>query len=228
MSTLEEKLARYVPDWSKPLLRPLLAIYRGTKSSSEKTVRRWHAPPLPKNKDGRVYIHLGCGRINAPGFINVDAVPLPHIHYVREVDDLSVFPKEYADLIYASHVLEHISHRKVAKVLKEWRRVLKRGGILRIGVPDFDRIIELYSAEGRDVSVIMGALMGGQDYDYNFHKTIFNRKYLTRLFKSVGFRKVRKWDPRKVELHSFEDWTSKPIEKGGKKYWASLNLEAVK
>jgi predicted SAM-dependent methyltransferase len=228
MSTLEAKLVRHVPDWAKPLLRPMLVIYRETRFALEKTVRRLHAPSLPQNEGGRVYIHLGCGRINATGFINVDAVPLPHVHYVQEVDDLSVFPNGYADLIYASHVLEHISHKKVAKVLKEWRRVLKGGGILRISVPDFDKVIKIYKSEGNAIQAIVGVLMGGQDYAYNFHKAAFNKKYLTRLFMSVGFRKVRGWDPERVKLHSFKDWASRSIEIRGRKYPISLNLEAVK
>ena len=225
MNTLEPKLAKYIPDWSKPILS---AIYRNAKFTLERIKRRLHPPPLPKNKNGKVYIHLGCGEINGPGFINVDAIPLPQVHYVHEVDDLSIFPNKYADLVYASHVLEHISHRDAPKVLKEWRRVLKEGGILRLSVPDFDKLIEVYSAGERDIQAIMCPLMGGQGYAYNFHKSVFNKKYLTEVLFSVGFKEVRKWDPEKVELHSFDDWASRPIETKGRKYLISLNIEGVK
>ena len=225
MNTLESKLAKYIPDWSKPILS---SIYRDAKLALERIKRRLHPQSLPKNSDGKVYIHIGCGEINAPGFINVDAIPLSHVHYVQEVEDLSIFPNKSADLIYASHVLEHVSHREVPKVLKEWRRVLKEGGILRLSVPDFDKLREVYSSEERDMKTIIMPLMGGQDYAYNFHKTVFNEKYLTELLLSVGFKEVRKWDPEKVELHSFEDWASRPIEIKGRKYLISLNIEAVK
>ena len=209
-------------------MRHMLVVYRDAKFILRKGKRRLHSPSPPKNINGKVYIHLGCGRINAPGFINVDAIGYPHVHYIQEVDDLSRFPNKYADLIYASHVLEHISHKHLSKVLSEWRRVLKGGGILRISVPDFDKLIEVYSSEDEDILAIMMPLMGGQDYSHNFHKTVFNRKYLTELFLSVGFRVVREWDPGKVELHAFEDWATRPIEIRGKKYPISLNLEGVK
>lgn len=225
MSAPKVKLAKYIPDWSKPILN---ATYRDAKLTLESLKRKLHPPLLPKNRDGKVRIHLGCGEINAPGFVNVDAIPFSHVHYIREVDDLRIFPNEYADLVYASHVLEHIGHRDVPKVLKEWRRVLKEEGILRLSVPDFDKLIGVYLAEERDIQAIIPPLMGGQNYTYNFHKTAFNEKYLTELLLSVGFKEVRKWNPEEVELHSFEDWASRPIEIKGEKYLISLNLEAVK
>jgi len=225
MKAIREKLVKYVPHWAKPILG---SIYRDGKLTLKRIKRRLRSPVFPKSKDGRVYIHLGCGEINAPGFINVDAIPLPHVHYVQDVEDLSIFPNEYADLVYASHILEHISHQKITKVLKEWHRILKRGGVLRLSVPDFDKLIAVYSAEEKDIQAIIMPLMGGQDYAYNFHKTVFNEKYLTGLLLSVQFREVREWDPEKVELHSFEDWASRPIEIGGRKYLISLNIEAVK
>lgn len=210
----------------KRIRRILSLIYRNTKLTFEELKREIHPPKYPPT--GKVYISLGCGEINAPGFINVDAVPYSHVHYVQEVDDLSIFPNKYADLIYASHVLEHISHKDLFKVLREWYRVLKYGGVLRLSVPDFDKLIEIYSSEEKDIRAIIMPLMGGQDYAYNFHKSVFNEKYLTELLLSVGFKEVRKWNPEKVELHSFDDWASRPIEIKGRKYPVSLNIEGVK
>ncbi len=218
-------MVKYMPNWSKPILS---SIYRNVKLDLERIKRRLHSPPIPKTENGKIYIHLGCGEINAPSFINVDAIPLSHVHHIREVEDLSIFPNNHADLIYASHVLEHISHIDVPKVLKEWRRVLKEGGILRLSVPDFDELINIYSSEERDIQAIIMPLMGGQDYAYNFHKTAFNEKYLAELLLSVGFKEVGKWDPEKVELHAFDDWASRPIDIKGRKYPISLNIEAVK
>lgn len=209
--------------------RILKIIYRNLRFTFAEEVRRELFPPkLPTNKDKKVYIHLGCGPINAPGFINVDIIPYSHVHYIQHVEDLSMFPENYADLIYASHVLEHISHNKISDVLREWYRVLKKDGILRISVPDFDKLIDVYLNEEKDIKTIIGPLMGGQDNPYNFHKSVFNEKYLKELLLDVGFREVRHWDPKTVELHSFEDWASKPIKPKEKAYLISLNIEAVK
>lgn len=40
------------------------------------------------------------------------------------------------DAIHARHVLQHFSHRQAPAVLKEWARVLRIGGSLRVAVPE--------------------------------------------------------------------------------------------
>lgn len=190
--------------------------------------RLFIVPNLPENPDGKILIHLGCGDVNSPEFINVDARSAPHIHYVRDVCDLSVFPDNYADLVYACHVLEHIRHNNLRKTLWEWRRILRPGGILRLSVPDFDALIDIYRACDNNIDGIAAPLMGGQDFAENIHYSVFNLKYISRFLTEAGFRSVREWDPNQVDYHDFEDWASKPIERNGKKYRVSLNVEAIK
>src|SRR5207249_3890671 len=92
-------------------------------------IREWfRGIPRASTPDGKLHLHLGCGIVNSPGFVNIDAIPMRHIHCVQAVDRLEKFRSGSADLIYASHVLEHISHRETLSVLQEWRRVLKPGG----------------------------------------------------------------------------------------------------
>ena len=184
-------------------------------------------PKLPYNPDGKIFIHLGCGDIASPEFINVDARSAPHVHYVRDVCDLSIFPDNYADLVYACHILEHIVPEKLVKVLWEWKRILKVGGILRISVPDFDKLLAVYEACDRDSESIRVLLMGYWD-GYNPHCMIFNYKYLSKMLCDVGFGDICKWAPQKVDHHNFEDWASRCILRRGKEFHISLNVEAVK
>ena len=185
-------------------------------------------PKLPKNKDGKVLIHLGCGPIDDSRWINVDLLYLPHIHYIQDITKLNNFPDDTADLIYACHVFEHISHRSLRDVLTEWRRVLKPGGILRLSVPDFDDIIKIYNSESGEIGSVVKPLMGGQDYAYNFHYSIFNKTYLSDLLKNAGFKEIQEWNPETAPYHNFNDWSSKLYPINGHEYRISLNLEAVK
>jgi predicted SAM-dependent methyltransferase len=186
------------------------------------------APVLPQNPDGKVFIHLGCGDIASPEFVNVDARPAPHVHYVCDVTDLSVFTDNSADLVYACHVLEHVPHRALKGTLWEWKRVLKPGGVLRLSVPDFDKIVHIYQSCGQDIKSILSCLMGGQEYKHNAHYSAFNHAYLAERLREVGFQEIRGWDPHTVENHDFEDWASRHIERGDTPFEVSLNVEAVK
>jgi predicted SAM-dependent methyltransferase len=193
-----------------------------------KLTRPFIRPRFPQLEDGSVYIHVGCGSINHPKFINIDGLPAPHIHYIRAIDDLSPFKDNSADLIYACHCLEHFPHTKVLSVLAEWFRVLKPGGILRLSVPDFDLLLNIYKENGSEVNTILNMLMGGQDYKYNFHMVIFNRKSIERLLRNTGFKEVLEWHPGSCELTTFDDYSNKKFLIGSKYYPVSLNIEAVK
>lgn len=173
-----------------------------------------------------VYLHLGCGVIDHPQFVNVDAYPHAHVHYVRPIDDLSPFADESVALIYGSHCLEHFPREDVPRVLTEWRRVLRAGGTLRLSVPDFDRIIEIYEQHGRDIGLVTRYLLGGQQDRYDFHHVAFTRGSLQALLEQAGFRAVREWTPGSDPLTTFPDWSARRVELNGKSHILSLNLEA--
>jgi len=69
--------------------------------------------------------------------------------------------------------------------------------------------------------------MGGQDYEFNFHKNTFNKEHLSSLLKEAGFKEIKEWDPKIASYHTFNDWSSKFITIKEKKYSISLNLEAI-
>ncbi len=184
---------------------------------------------FPSTPDGKRLLHIGCGDINDPAFINLDARPLPHVHFVRQdFSRLPMIPDNALDMVYMSHVLEHIPRGKLMQTLKEMERVLKPGGIIRISVPDFDCIVRLYEAADRDIRPITPALMGGQDYAFNFHYCVFNLAYLTDQLTRAGFTSVATWNPADCTHHDFEDWASRPIYFEETAFPISLNLEARK
>ncbi|NEP88475.1 MAG: methyltransferase domain-containing protein [Okeania sp. SIO2C2] len=152
-------------------------------------------PALQKLDNGAINLHVGCGSINHPKFINIDGLSGPHIHYISLIDNLAPLKDNSVDLIYGSHCLEHFSHCMVSQVLNEWFRVLKEGVILRVSVPDFDLLIDKYRASGNNINKIIYPLMGGQDYKFNFQMTVFNQSNLKLLLKKIGFKEVRKWQP---------------------------------
>ena len=46
------------------------------------------------------------------------------------------FQNDSVDIIYTSHMLEHLSRMQAHYFLNECHRILKRGGLIRIVVPD--------------------------------------------------------------------------------------------
>jgi predicted SAM-dependent methyltransferase len=111
----------------------------------------------------------------APGYINTD------------IGDLSMFADKSVEEIYSSHTLEHVSKREVIPVLKEWRRVLRPGGLLVIEVPDLAWVCQNWLRRLTD-DWHMDAIFGSQDDEGQYHKTGFTVEILQRDLKAAGFR----------------------------------------
>lgn len=180
-------------------------------------------------------LHLGCWTRDIPGFINVDLVDLPHIHYKQGIDDLSVFEDGSADLIYSSHNLEYFDRIEAKKVLKEWNRVLKPGGTLRLAVPDFEKLIQVYQSTN-DISRILGPLFGRMPINTPdgekvlYHKTVYDFDSLKKLVEECGFGDVKKYDWRDTIHKDYDDHSQAYFPHMDKEngLLLSLNIEMIK
>jgi predicted SAM-dependent methyltransferase len=89
-------------------------------------------------------LNLGCGHRFHPDWVNLDLVPADP--RVQQHDLLAGIPfeNESVSVVYHSHLLEHLSPTDGRRLIEECFRVLVPGGVLRIVVPDLERIAELY------------------------------------------------------------------------------------
>jgi SAM-dependent methyltransferase len=94
-------------------------------------------------------------------------------------------PDQTFDIVYSSHTLEHFGFNSVQTILKEWTRVLKVGGELRIVVPNI-RHVGYRLAMDQMNATDFWVLWGEQDYAKNFHATGFTPKLLKALVESLG------------------------------------------
>ena len=156
--------------------------------------------------DNRVKLHIGAGKRDfGKGWVNIDAEQLPHIHH-HNVLELP-FEDNSVDLIYTSHLLEYFDKNEVGAILKEWRRVLKVGGVLRLAVPNFEPIAKLYVEQNLMLENFLGLLYGAMDCNGQkiYHKTVYDFRSLRFLLKHNGFGDVTKWDFRNTEHSEFDD-----------------------
>ena len=92
------------------------------------------------------YLNLGCGNkfISSKNWTNLDFVSVDN--NVKECNLLNGIPFENDnfDFTYSSHVLEHMPYFEGVNFLSEQYRVLKKGGVIRVVVPDLKAIIDNY------------------------------------------------------------------------------------
>ena len=70
-----------------------------------------------------------------------------HIEYGDATKGLPL-QEESCEVVYSSHMLEHLDRNGADKFLKEAYRVLRPSGIIRIAVPDIKKQIEQYNQSG--------------------------------------------------------------------------------
>lgn len=116
----------------------------------------------------RVLLNVGCGAVRPKNWINTDSsinalvqkVPLVGKALAKKMIKSSVyesdnvkymnlnkywkFENHSVDVVYASHIFEHLSEKAKEIFLIESFRVLKAGGVLRIVVPDLYKVSKKY------------------------------------------------------------------------------------
>ena len=177
-----------------------------------------------------IKLNIGSGKTNfGYEWTNIDKLNLPHIksHDITKLNYLDNSINE----IYSSNTLEYFDYQKAYEVLKEWYRVLKVGGIIRLSVPNFDKLIGLYF-KTYNMSDIIGPLFGKIEVDGEeiYHKTVFNKVTLMNLLYVVGFKRIKEYDIETTEpFCSFDDQSHAyypHMDKNG--LLLTLNLEAIK
>lgn len=117
-----------------------------------------------------ILLNLGCGEIRPKGWINTDSslnslfqrMPIlgnfiPVIFKSRRYDSKELkymnlnsrwkFKKESVDVVYSSHVFEHLKIKSAHLYLSETYRVLKKEGVIRIVLPDLFELAKNYVSE---------------------------------------------------------------------------------
>lgn len=180
-------------------------------------------------KKEKIKLNLGCGNSKIESFINVDIREEVNPDIVDDISNLDSFEENSVDLIYACHVLEHFGRHEYLEVLKKWHSKLKSGGVIRISVPDIEKVFMMYN-NGVLLSKLMGFLYGGQTYKENYHYIGFDYITLKKVLVEVGFKDIKKWDWRTVEHSNIDDFSQAYIPHMDKENGElmSLNVEAIK
>ncbi|MDY6877842.1 MAG: methyltransferase domain-containing protein [Chloroflexota bacterium] len=136
----------------------------------------------------RPRLHLGCGLVHRPGWINLD-------RYATDGADLQAdaillpFPDGSAEAIEARQLIEHLGYVGTLYGLHEWARVLAPGGTLLVETPDRPATLRAATTgESGDAALpwLFGTEQRGQG-----HRYLFTASELVRLATQAGFEPVK-------------------------------------
>ncbi len=148
-----------------------------------------------------VKLHLGCGTAYKEGWINIDNNSDNNIKLLDLNWDLRnplPFDDNSADFIFNEHFLEHLTVEEGQRALRDFLRVLKPSGIMRIAMPDLARMIYTYNDPNWKERLMPYLKKFGLDFiqtkaellNINFrawgHKWLYDWEELERRLKEAG------------------------------------------
>lgn len=179
-----------------------------------------------------IKINMGCGcRDFGNDWIHIDGGNYPHLDF-NDITELQQFEDNSVDLIYSSHVIEYFDREEIVDVLKEWNRILKKDGILRVAVPDFKSMANLYVKGKYPLEKFLGPLYGKMKMSNQtiYHKTTYDFECLEKVLSLSGFSEIKKynWEDTDHSVHDDHSQAYLPHMDKQNGTLISLNVECRK
>jgi predicted SAM-dependent methyltransferase len=183
-------------------------------------------------------LNLGCGEVRPVGWVNTDSslnanlqrIPVvgkivnkmfktvtynsSNIVYMNLNKPWRAYNDNSVDVVYASHLFEHLSLTAADLFLRESFRSLKPGGVIRIVVPDLYKVCKKYISDyesgnpdasdfimwainmhregqyGSRIGFLKKQVLEWQGYPHQ-HKFMYDEKSLGKKLTAAGFKDIR-------------------------------------
>jgi predicted SAM-dependent methyltransferase len=176
-------------------------------------------------------LQVGTGPNPLPGWLNTDLFPDTYAEYRDDViflDASQALPLDDTsfDYVFSEHQIEHIPEPDARAMVREFFRILRPGGRVRIATPDLAAIIGLYRNPLDDlrrhyVDWVMANFLPNvesgnrrcyvvnQMFTAHKHRFIYDEETLAAILADAGFRDIQRYEPgesgdpalRGVEAH---------------------------
>lgn len=105
---------------------------------------------------------MGCGSRFHPDWTNIDIVSSSPSVQEYDLRQGIPYPDSTFNVVYHSHLMEHLTKHEALDFLKECYRVLKLNGIIRVVVPDLEQITCIY------LRALEKACQGDTEWQHNY------------------------------------------------------------
>ena len=201
-------------------------------------IRGWH------NYDSNLFVHIAKLPFATHLVACLPFVPRSIIAFMALVNKYDINfadaakrlpePHDSVHTMYSSHMLEHLERDEAVAFLKEAQRVLLKGGIIRIVVPNLDYFVRTYLEDNDShkfiedlclVSAKPKKLIKKLQYvimGHGWHHAMYNEQSLVRLVEEAGFVNITILRPGETMIANHDGLNLREHEE------QSIYLEAYK
>jgi len=150
-----------------------------------------------KNSTGKLQIIIGAHTTDYKDWLPTN---IENLNLLEIASFENLFGDKKADRFLAEHVFEHISYDDAIVALKNCNKYLKKGGVVRIAVPD---------GFHPNPDYINMVKPGGHGEGAHDHKLLYDYKTLSKAFEESGYRvNLLEYYDENGQFH-FNEWDSK-------------------
>jgi predicted SAM-dependent methyltransferase len=142
-------------------------------------------------------LHWGCGSSARPGWINSDRRAAKGVDLVAEIQNGLPLDDDSIDYAVSVHALQEVPYADLVPTLRELRRVIRPGGVLRLVLPDLDQGIRAYLTNDLghflvpdDDAKSLGGKFIVHMLWYGHSRVLFTHDFVEELLLKAGFARV--------------------------------------
>jgi SAM-dependent methyltransferase len=142
-------------------------------------------------------LNWGCGGHVLPGWINCDIKQGWRVDLTCDICQGLPLADGSMDYIVSIHALQEVPLDKLLPALRELRRVLAPGGVLRLVLPDLMKGVRAYERGDREYFAVpdsdaqsLGGKLVTQILWYGYSRTLFTADFIEELLRKAGFSRV--------------------------------------
>lgn len=145
-----------------------------------------------------IRLHLGSAANLLDGWVNIDLFrPGRRLDLYWDLRRGIPFPAHTVEAIFTEHLFEHLTLDQGIDLMRECRRVLTAGGVLRIGVPDLERYVASYLGQDDLIEDVWPgrptrATGFGEVFFIDGHRMMYDFETLEYALKQSGFDLVER------------------------------------
>jgi SAM-dependent methyltransferase len=142
-------------------------------------------------------LNWGCGTEPSAGWINSDQKQAPGVDLTCDILDGLPLEDDSIDYAVSIHALPELPLDRLVPALRELRRVLRPGGVLRLALPDLERGFRAYVEGERDYFLVpddaarsLGGKLVTQLLWFGYARSLFTADFIEELLQKAGFDEI--------------------------------------
>jgi predicted SAM-dependent methyltransferase len=178
-------------------------------------LRRRRLENLQGSGERPLMVHLGCGTVALPGWVNIDVGRRSAADVHWDLRHGLPLADRSVGLYYSEHFFEHLTLAQGQRLFSDLARTLQSDGVVRIAMPDLSAVVRNYrDGTWRDVRALQDPVFASIDTPAHYinvtfrewgHLYLYDFDDLQQRLQQAGFARVERCERGRSSVAQLKD-----------------------